>query len=119
MLTFHSVVTNLLWTLSSGDPAKLYAARIKYHESALTQCKESPLNIDQIEDVSYLHMKALAKCLLDLGRVFRKRKSYHEALQANKQALEISERILGEKHKSTADSYRQLAVTQNDTHDYT
>ena len=42
LLTFHSVVTNVLCKLSSGDPAKLYAARIKYHESALTQCKKKP-----------------------------------------------------------------------------
>ena len=42
-LTVYSGVTNLLRNLSSEDPAKLCAARTKYHESALTQCKESPL----------------------------------------------------------------------------
>ena len=119
LLTFHSVVTNLLWKLSSQDPAKLYAARIKYHESALTQCKESALNIDKFEDVSHLQNEALARCLLDLAKVFKERKSYHEALQANQQALEISERILGEKHESTADSYRELGVTQNNMGDFT
>ena len=83
LLTFHSVVTNVLWNLSSGDPAKLYAARIKYHESAITQCKQSPLNIDEFEDVSHLQNEALARCLLDLSKVFKERKSYHKALQAN------------------------------------
>ena len=118
LLTFHSVVTNLLWKLSSGDPAKLYAARIKYHEYALTQCTESPLNIDEFGNVSHLQNEALARCLLDLSKVFKERKSYHKALQANHQALEISERTLGEKHESTADSYRQLGVTQHEMHDY-
>ena len=119
LLTFHSVVTNVLWNLSSGDPAKLYAARIKYHESAITQCKQSPLNIDEFEDVSHLQNEALARCLLDLSKVFKERKNYHKALQANQQALEISQRILGEKHESTADSYRQLGVTQHEMHEYT
>ena len=119
LLTFHSVVTNLLWTLSSGDPAKLYAARIKYHESALTQCKESPLDIQEFEDVSHLQNEALARCLLDLAKVLKERKSYNEALQASQQALEISERILGEKHERTADSYRELGITQHEMHDYT
>ena len=111
-------MTNVLWNLSSGDPAKLYAGRIKYHESAITQCKQSPLNIDEFEDVSHLQNKALARCLLDLSKVFKERKNYHKALQANQQALEISQRILGEKHESTADSYRQLGVTQYNMHDY-
>ena len=119
LLTFHSVVTNLLWELSSGDPAKLYAARIKYHESALTQSKESPLNIDKFEDVSHLQNEALARCFLDLSKRFKDEKSYHKALQANQQALEISERILGEKHESTADSYRELGITQHEMYDYT
>ena len=119
LLTFHSVVTNVLCKLSSGDPAKLYAARIKYHESALTQCKKSPLNIDKFEDVSHLQHKALARCLLDLSKVFKEKKSYQKALQANQQALEISESILGEKHESTADSYREMGITQGKMHDYT
>ena len=119
LLTFHSVVTNLLWELSSGDPAKLYAARIKYHESALTQSKESPLNIDKFEDASHLQNEALARCLLDLSKRFKEEKSYDKALQANQQALEISERILGEKHESTADSYRELGIIQHEMHDYT
>ena len=87
LLTFHSVVTNLLWKLSSGDPAKLYAARIKYHEYALTQCTESPLNIDEFENVSHLQNEALARCLLDLSKVFKERKSYHKALQAKTKPL--------------------------------
>ena len=72
-LTVYSAVTNFLRNLSSEDPAKLYAARTKNHESALTQCKESPLNIEEFEDISHLQTEALARCLLEkaITRLFR------------------------------------------------
>ena len=119
LLTFQNVATKLLWLSSSEDPQTLYAYRIKYYQAALTQYKESSPNKDNLNDVRHLQNEAHARDLLDLGRVFIKRKSYPEALQANQQALEISQRLLGEEHESTADSYFSVGVTQYEMHDYT
>ena len=118
LLTFQNVATHLLWLSSSEDPQTLYASRIKYYQAALTQYKESSPNKDNLNDVRLLQNEAHARDLLDLGRVFIKRKSYPEALQANQQALEISQRLLGEEHESTADSYFSVGVTQYQMHDY-
>ena len=118
LLTFQNVVTHLLWLSSSEDPQTLYASRITYYQAALTQYKESSPNKDNLNDVTHLQNEAHARALLDLGRVFIKRKSYPEALQANQQALEISQRLLGEEHESTAESYFSVSVTQHQMHDY-
>ena len=105
LLTFQNVATHLLWLSSSEDPQTLYPSRIKYYQAALTQYKESSPNKDNLNNVRHLQNEAHVRGLLDLGRVFIMRKSYPEALQANQQALEISQRLLGEEHESTADSY--------------
>ena len=118
LLTFQNVVTNLLWLSSSEDPQTLYASRIKYYQAALTQYKESSPNKDNLNDVRHLQNEAHARVLLDLGSAFIKRKRYPEALQANQQALEISQRLLGEEHESTAESYLSVGVTQYQMHDY-
>ena len=119
LLTFQSVATHLLWLSSSEDPQTLYPSRIKYYQAALTQYKESSPNKDNLNNVRYLQNEAHVRGLLDLGRVFIMRKSYPEALQANQQALEISQRLLGEEHESTADSYSELGETQYTIYDYT
>ena len=119
LLTFQNVVTHLLWLSSSEDPQTLYPSRIKYYQAALTKYKERSPNKDNLNDVRHLQNEAHTRGLLNLGRVFIKRKSYPEALQANQQALEISQRLLGEKHESTADSYWELGITQYAMHDYT
>ena len=118
MLTFQNFVTHLLWLSSSEDPQTLYASRIKYYQAALTQYIESSPNKDNLNDVTHLQNEAHARALLDLGRVFIKRKSYPEALQANQQALEISQRLFGEEHESTAESYFSVGETQHQMHDY-
>ena len=43
---------------------------------------------------------------------------YSAALQSHQRALFICLKLFGEDHKCTADSYRELGVTQNDMHDY-
>ena len=53
-----------------------------------------------------------------LGIVYTKRKKYSEALQPYNRALTKATRSFGEEHESTADSYRQLGVTQYNIHDY-
>ena len=44
---------------------------------------------------------------------------YALALQSYQRALPIPIKVLGEEQKSTADSYRDRDVTQNEMHDYT
>ena len=118
LLTFQNVATHLLWLSSSEDPQTLYASGIKYYQTALTQYKESPPHKDDINDVSHLQNEANARGLLALGRVFINRKSYPEALQVNQQALEISQRLLGEEQESSATSFWQIGFTQHEMHDY-
>ena len=43
---------------------------------------------------------------------------YSAALQSHQRALAIRIKLFGEEHESTADSYRQLGVTQYNMHDY-
>ena len=43
---------------------------------------------------------------------------YSAALQSHQRALAIRIKLFGEEHESTADSYRQLGVTQHNMHDY-
>ena len=40
------------------------------------------------------------------------------ALQSHQRALDIQLKLFGEDHESTADSYRELGVTQCNMHDY-
>ena len=108
LLTFQNVVTHLLWLSSSEDHQTLYASGIKYYQTALTQYKESSPN--DFNDVGHLQKEAHARGLLDLGRVFINRKSYPEALQVNQQALEISQRLLGEEQESSAKSFCALTM---------
>ena len=46
-------------------------------------------------------------------------RDYNPALQSHQRALAIRIKLFGEEHESTADSYRQLGVTQNNMYDYT
>ena len=111
-------MTNALWVSGSEDPVKLYAARINYHQAALTQAGESSSENYIVECLTSIQYEALAKCFLDLGTAFLRNMNYPEALQANQRALDITKRFLGEEHESTADSYRQLVVSQYNIHDY-
>ena len=43
---------------------------------------------------------------------------YKAALHSHQRALAICIKLLGEEHESTADSYRNLGVTEHATHDY-
>ena len=43
---------------------------------------------------------------------------YSLALQSYQRALAIRMKLFGKEHKSTADSYCQLGVTQHEIHDY-
>ena len=45
-------------------------------------------------------------------------RDYEAALQSHHCALTIRIKLFREDHESTADSFRQLGVTQNNLHDY-
>ena len=120
LLKFHRAVVQLLWKLNSEDPVNSLWSRIKYHEKTLEQSQESVLANDEYggNHYSQIQSEALVKCYIDLSKVYLERKNYSKALQSNWQALHIATRFFGEEHESTADSYRQLGVTQNNMHDY-
>ena len=44
---------------------------------------------------------------------------FTSALQSNQRALDIRIKLFGEEHESTADSFRQLGVTQHMMGDFT
>ena len=44
---------------------------------------------------------------------------YTSALQSDQRALAIHIKVFGEEHEKTADSYRELGVTQYEMHAYT
>ena len=44
---------------------------------------------------------------------------YTKAVQSHQRALAIRIKLYGEERESTADSYRQLDVTQHEMHDFT
>ena len=44
---------------------------------------------------------------------------YNSAPQSHQRALAIRVKLFGEEHESTADSYKDLGVTQHEMHDYT
>ena len=45
-------------------------------------------------------------------------RDYSAALQSGRCALAICIKLFGEEHESTADSYSDLGVSQNNMHDY-
>lgn len=112
LLTFHRVVTNLLWDLSTEDSVKLYAMRINYHQAAITQTKETSSKNEDFQCVTQMQNEALVKCFLDLGVIYLQRKSYLEALQAFQEGLQMTKELFGDEHELTADSYWLLGVTQ-------
>ena len=120
LLMFHRAVVKLLWELKSDGHVNSFWSRIKYHEKTLEQCQESFLTNDEYGGNRYSQMQTegLVKCYIDLGTVYEQGRNYSEALQSNRRALDIATRFFGEKHESTADSYRALGVTQHNMNDY-
>ena len=118
LLTFHTAVVKLLWNLNSEDPEKLFWSRINYHEKTLTQYKETFHKSHDFSGYGQIKIKALVDCFLNLGKVYNKRGNYSEALQSYNRALTTATRYFGEEHETTANSYRQLGVTQYSMHDY-
>ena len=118
LLTFHTAVVKLLWSLNSEDPEKLFWSRINYHEKILKQCKETFPNSHDFGGYGQIRIKALVDCYLNLGKVYHNKGNYSDALQSTKQALHTATKSFGEEHKSTADSYRELGVTQHNMDDY-
>ena len=117
LLCFERVVTHVLWLLSCEDPVKLYTSRINYHKTVLEKCKNSSCEKEDLRRYTNMQNKALAKYYVDLAKVYLQRKNYPHALQATEQAL-LATKMLEEEHESTADSYRELGVTQHAMHDY-
>ena len=120
LLVFHRAVVTPLWMLNRDDPVNSFWSRIKSHEKTLEQCQQRFLTNDEYSGNRYsqIQTEMLVKCYIDLGNVYKQEKNYSEALQSNRRALDIAKRVFGEKHESTADSYRELGVTQYMMHDY-
>ena len=118
LLCFQRVVTHVLWLLSCEDPVKLYTSRINYHKTVLEKCKNSSCEKEDLRRYTNIQNKALAKYYIDLAKVYLQRMNYPHALQATEQALLVTKMLFGEEHESTADSYRELGVTQHAMHDY-
>ena len=119
LLSFHRVVTHVLWLLSCEDPVKLYMSRINYHQTVLKKCKHSSCRqTEESNSFTHIENEALAKCYEDLAEVYKQRMNYPEALQASQQALLVTRMPFGEEHESTADSYTTLGVTQHQMQDY-
>ena len=57
-------------------------------------------------------MKALMRAYRHLGVTQHAMHDYTSALHSHQPALAIRIKLFGEEHESTADSYRQLGVTQ-------
>ena len=118
LLTFHTAVVKLLWSLNSEDPEKLFWSRINYHEKTLKRWKETFLNSHDFGGYAQIQIEALVDCYLNLGRVYSNRGNHSEALQSYKRALDTAARSLGEQHERTSVTYRELGVTQHNMHDY-
>ena len=120
LFSFYHNVAELLRSFKKiEDPVKLYESRISYHQTALKKCKENSPNNDNFGSFNQVHSEALAKCYLKLGKVYYSMMNYSEALQAQQRALEITIKLFGEEHESTADSYSQLSLTQRNMGDFT
>ena len=120
LLKFHRAVLQLLWKLNSEDPVNSLWSRIKYLEKTLEECQESLHANDEYGSNRYsqIQSETLVKCYIALSKVYQERKKYSKALQSNRRALDIATGFFGEEHESTADSYRQLGIIQNNMHDY-
>ena len=118
LLTFHTAVVKLLWSLNSEDPEKLFWSTINYHEKTIKQCKETFPHSHDFGDYGQIHIEALVNCYLNLGTVYLNRKNYSEALRSYKRALDTATTSLGEQHERTAVTYRELGVTQHNMDDY-
>ena len=120
LLKFHRAVLQLLWKLNSEDPVNSLWSRIKYLEKTLEECQESLHANDEYGGNRYsqIQSETLVKCYIALSKVYQERKKYSKALQSNRRALDIATGFFGEEHESTADSYRQLGIIQNNMHDY-
>ena len=118
LLNVHRNASRFLTTFNQvvQDPVKMYEARISYHQKTLKQCNDRKESSAQQEESSasfyQVHIEALAKCYLDLGKFQYSKKNYPEALQPLQRALDITHEVFGEEHASTADSYNELGNTQ-------
>ena len=118
LLSFQRNLTLFLWLLSCEDPIKLYMSRINYHQTVLKSNNSSCRQKDESSGFAQIQNDALAKCYEDLAEVYKQRMNHSKALQAIRQALFVKKMNFGEEHKSTADSYYSLGITQHDIHDY-
>ena len=125
LLNVHRNASRLLTTFNQivEDPVKMYEARISYHQKTIKLCNDRKGSSAQEEESSasfyQVHIEALAKCYLDLGKFQYSKKNYTEALQPLQRALDIAHEVFGEEHASTADSYHELGCTQHELGDLT
>ena len=123
LFNFQRNVNRVLENVSSKreEAAKLSAERIMYHEKAIEQCKSRKENLLMQEPNSAtlaLHQEALAKSYADHGKTQHAQGNFSSALQSMQRSLDISCKLFGEEHSSTADSYHSLGVTQHEKGDF-
>ena len=118
LLTFHTAVVKLLWSLNSEDPEKLFWSTINYHEKTIKQCKETSPKRHDFGGYVQIQIEALVDCHLNLAKEFGNRGNYSKALQSYNRALDTARTSLGEQHERTAVAYRELGVIQNNMGDY-
>ncbi|KAL9973819.1 hypothetical protein ACROYT_G020322 [Oculina patagonica] len=98
------------------DAITLTEERISFHQKALQQSMKRKENIAGIPKQ---HEEALAQNCFDLGVIQHNRGNYSEALESKKRALDIRQKLFGEEHSQTADSYHTVGITQHSLGDYT
>ena len=118
LFNFQSNVNRILQNVCSKpeDAAKLSEGRILYHEKAIEQCNsshEKSLIHKPNPSTLALHQAALAKSYADHAYIQCKMKNYSQAALSAQRALNVSLKLFGEEHSSTADSYYSLAALQH------
>ena len=116
----NSTLKNVL--SNPKEAAKLSAASISYHETALKQSKNvaSESHPKHSESLTPdVHQEELLNSYIDHGQDMYRMKNYLEALQSYHHALDIGLRIFGEEHASTTISYYFLGLTQHQLGDFT
>ena len=116
----NSTLKNVL--SNPKEAAKLSAASISYHETALKQSTNVASESHPKHGESLtpdVHQEELLKSYIDHGQDMYRMKNYLEALQSYHHAIDIGLRIFGEEHASTTMSYYLLGLTQHELGDFT
>ena len=104
------------------EAAKLAAASISYHETALKQSKNVAVESHPKHNESLtpdVHQEELVRSYIDHGHNLNQMENHLEALQSYHHALDTALKSFGEEHASTAQSYFSLGLEQQIVDDFT